>query len=404
MHILFVHRNFPAQFGHIASHLVSHRGDRCTFISERPAGNVNGIECIQYTTQGGATVKNHYCSRTFENAIWHTDAVFQTLKTRPDIRPDLIVGHSGFGSTLFLRELYGNTPILNYFEYYYHLVNSDMDFRPDFPSSEQNRLRAMARNAMLVLDLENCNLGYSPTTWQRDRFPSRYHDKIKVVFDGVDTTIWHPTDVRDRTIAGHQIPGGKKVVTYATRGMESMRGFDIFMKVAKRLCDRRHDVVFVIAGQDRICYGGDQNVIGQDSFKEWVLSQDQYDLSRFHFVGLVPPIELARLFSLSDLHFYLTVPFVLSWSLMNALACGATVLASNTEPVCEMIRHHENGLLADFFDLDQMTDLAESVLDHPDRYAHVGPAGQKMIQEQYSLDHCLPQLLGVFEEAVQQVL
>jgi glycosyltransferase involved in cell wall biosynthesis len=401
MHILFVHQNFPAQFGHIASYLIKQKGYRCTFVTEKLGGVVSGIECVQYKVQGGARATNHYCTRTFENAIWHTHAVYEALKARPDICPDLIVGHSGFGSTLFLRELYPDCPIVNYFEYFYRPSGSDMDFRPDFPSTELNRLRARARNAMLLLDLENCDVGYSPTRWQRDRLPSLFHDKVRVVFDGVDTAVWKPAERPQgpRHLGNLTIPAGYKLVTYATRGMESMRGFDIFMKAAKKICDRRKDVVFVIAGQDRVCYGGDEAVTGRKSFKEWVLSQDRYDLSRFHFVGLLPPPVLAQLFTLTDLHFYLTVPFVLSWSLMDALACGTTVLASDTEPVREMIAHGKNGLLVNFFDVDGMADLACRVLDAPLEYRALGEAGAALVRERYSLDVCLPQMLALYEEA-----
>src|SRR5262249_46092596 len=145
------------------------------------------------------------------------------------------------------------------------------------------------------------------------------------------------------------------------------------------------DVIFVVVGEDRICYGGDQEVTGQQSFKQWVLSRDQYDLSRFLFTGLLPMAALAELFALSDLHIYLTVPFVLSWSLMNALACGTTVLASNTAPVREMIQDGRNGLLADFFDVEALADRAGKVLDAPLDYKHLGQAGVKMIREHYSL-------------------
>jgi glycosyltransferase involved in cell wall biosynthesis len=398
MHILFVHQNYPAQFGHIADHLTRHHGFRCTFVSERPAGRVGAIERIQYRRKGGATARSHYCSRTFENATWHTHAVYQALKARPDIRPDLVVGHSGFGSTLFLRELY-DCPILNYFEYFYRVRDSDMDFRPDFPPSELSRLRTRARNATILLDLENCDLGYSPTGWQRDRLPATYHDKVRVVFDGIDTALWRPMPGLPRRLGALELPAGKKVVTYATRGMESMRGFDIFMRVAKRLCDLRDDVVFLIAGEDRVCYGGDQAVTGGKSFKEWVLARDDYDLSRFVFTGLIPPPLLARLFNLSDLHLYLTVPFVLSWSLLDALACGATVLASDTAPVREMIAHGENGLLVDFFDVDGWVEAANRVLDRPGDFKPLGLAGARMIRDRYSLEACLPQMLALYEHA-----
>src|SRR5262245_3612743 len=266
MHVLFVHQNYPAQFGHVARRMAQIPGVSCSFISELPPGVEGKVERIQYRIAGGATKQTHFFSRTFENSVWHAHAVYEALKSRPDIRPDLIVGHSGFGSTIFLRELY-DAPIINYFEYFYHTKNSDMDFRPDFPATELSLLRARARNAMLLLDLENCDRGYCPTNWQRGRLPAAYRDKVSVIFDGIDTTLWRPRPDAARHIGPISIPEGVKIVTYATRGMESMRGFDIFMRFAKLLGDQRSDVQFVIAGQDRVCYGGDQAVTGKKSFK-----------------------------------------------------------------------------------------------------------------------------------------
>lgn len=400
MHVLFVHQNFPAQFGHVAGHLIKRHGYRCTFVNEKRSGNVGGIGCLQYSVTGGATLQNHYCTRTFENSTRHAFGVYEALKAHPEIQPDLIVGHSGFGSTLFLKELYPNTPIINYFEYFYRTRQSDMDFRKDFPTSPIDALRARARNAMVLLDLENCKAGYSPTKFQKSLFPPEFQNKIRQIFDGVDTTLWRPMPGIPRVVNGFAIPEGKKVITYATRGMESMRGFDIFMKAAKKICDRRDDVIFLIAGQDRVCYGGDSKFTGGKSFKEWVFSQDQYDESRFVFLGLIPPLELAKLFNLTDVHFYLTVPFVLSWSLLDAMACGATILASDTEPVREMIRHGENGILSDFFDVDAFAEYAVQLLDRRDEYRVLGNNATRDINEQYSIDLCLPRMLNLYEEIV----
>jgi glycosyltransferase involved in cell wall biosynthesis len=400
MQILFVHQNFPAQFGAIAAYLVAQKGFRCIFLSQNMPGKVSGIECLRYRVRGGARPITHFCSRGFENATWQSHAVYEFLKSRPDIRPDLIVGHSGYLSTLFLRDLY-DCPIINYFEYFYHLKNSDLDFRPDFPPTALNRLCALARNAVLLLDLENCDRGYSPTRWQRDRLPGFFHDKVRVIFDGIDTNLWHPgaRPPGPRRLGLYHFPPGVRLVTYVARGLESMRGFDIFMRMAKKLCERRPDVLFLIAGQDRVFYGGDERATGQMSFKEWVLSQDNYDLSRFLFLGILSPVQLAQLFCLSDLHVYLTVPFVLSWSLMNALACGATVLASDTPPVREMIEHGRNGLLANFFDVEGMVEQAERVLNAPEDTKHLGVAGVEMIRQKYGLEVCLPQMLALYEEA-----
>jgi glycosyltransferase involved in cell wall biosynthesis len=398
MHVLFIHQNFPAQFGHIAAHLVRSRGWRCTFVSEQPAGTVGGIERIQYCIRGGATEKTHYCSRSFENATWHSHAVYEALAQQPDIRPDLVVAHAGFLNSVFLRELF-DCPIVNYFEYYYLTRGADMDFRPDFPYPAINRLRARARNAHLLLDLDNCDAGYSPTRWQRGLFPATYRQKIRVIFDGIDTSLWRPLPEKRRQIGNWMVPEGTRVVTFVSRGMESIRGFDIFMKIAKVLCERRCDVVFFVVGEDRICYGGDAEFTGSPSFKQWVLARDSYDLSRIVFTGLLPTPTLVELFTLSDLHIYLTVPFVLSWSMMDALACGTTVLASNTAPVREMIRHEHNGLLAEFFDVEGFADWAGRVLDDPAAYRPLGQKGVEMIRERYSLEVCLPRMLDLYEEA-----
>jgi glycosyltransferase involved in cell wall biosynthesis len=416
MHILYVHQNFPAQFGHIAHHLVRKLGWKCSFISQTPPGNVNGIEKIQYKITGGATKANHFCTRTFENAVWHCDGVFKALHARKDLKPDLIVGHSGFGSTLFLRELYPNTPIVNFFEYYYraHDPDSDMDFRKDLDWKVEpiKYLRSRCRNAMILLDLQNCEAAYTPTEFQKSRFPEEYLPKLQVIFDGVERAVYHgheetlrPALERraPRQIGGVKIPAKTRVVTYVSRGFESMRGFDIFMRSARLIAQRFPDVVFLIIGTDRIAYGGDESHIeGQKTFKEWVLSREEFDLSRFFFLGRVPPEELARILASTDLHIYLTVPFVLSWSMMDAMSCGAVVLASSTSPVKEMIRDGENGLLADFFNVEEFADKAVRALQDPAAHRPLGRAAEKMIADQYSLEAVLPRMMTIYQHALSQ--
>ena len=413
LHVLYVHQNFPAQFGHLARHLADAGGHRCTYVSEAPAHTDRGVERIQYRLAGGATRQNHYCSRTFENTVWHCDGVYRALKARPDVRPDLIVGHSGFGSTLFLRELYPDVPLINFFEYYYlpHDPQSDMDFRADldWPVPDYNYLRSRCRNAMILLDLQNCQLGYSPTDFQRSRLPAEYQPKLRTVFDGIDRAVYHghgeglrpPIAGRPaRTVGGVDVGPDTRVVTYVSRGFESMRGFDVFMRVAKKIYQQHPDVLFLVVGTDRVAYGGDSNHTGGKSFKEWTLAQDDYDLTKFRFLGRVPPAELALILAASDLHIYLTVPFVLSWSMVNAMSCGAVVLGSDTAPVRELIRDGETGLLADFFDADAMADKAVAVLRDPAAFRPLGRAAEALVAEKYSVDAVLPQMLGLYRDAL----
>lgn len=416
MHILYVHQNFPAQFGHIARHLVEQLHWTCTFISQTPPGTVGGIRKIQYTLAGGATADTHFCSRTIENQIWHCDAVYQTLKAHPDIRPDLIVGHSGFGSTLFLRELYPDVPIINFFEYYYrpHAPDSDIDFRSDlnWPATDATYHRARCRNAMLLLDLQNCDAAYTPTEFQKSRFPVEYQDKLQVIFDGVDRSIYHGHDEKLRppvsqrgsglrTIGPLTLSPHTRLVTYVSRGFESMRGFDLFIRTANLIAEQYPDVLFAVVGTDRIAYGGDEKHIAPfKSFKDWTLSRYPINREKFAFLGRIDPPVLAQLLAATDLHLYFTVPFVLSWSLMDALSCGAVVLASDTAPVKEMIRDGENGLLADFFNVDQFAAKAVEVLKDSDSFRPLGRAAEQLIAEHYSLDAVLPRMIRLYEGTV----
>ena len=413
MHILYVHQNYPAQFGHIARWLVKMRKWRCTFVTQANVQGDDGVQRIVYKAAGGASARNHFCSRTFENAVWHCDGVYHALKGRIGDKPDLIVGHSGFGSTLFLRELYPDTPIINFFEYYYHPHGemSDMEFRRDLPwaVSEMAFLRSRCRNAMILLDMQNCSSGYTPTLFQKSRFPKEYYAKLRVIFDGVDRQTYHgydealrpPVTARGlRHVAGVEIGPDTRVVTYVSRGFESMRGFDIFMRAARLIYQQYPDVKFIVVGEDKIAYGGDQVHLGEGkSFKQWVLQQQEYDLDKFAFVGRVSPADLGRLMAATDLHIYLTVPFVLSWSMMDALSCGAVVLASATAPVMEMIHDGHNGLLADFFSPEQFAEKALAVLKDPAAFRPLGRAGEQMIRDYYSMEAVLPAMLRMYEEA-----
>ncbi|MGA2582367.1 MAG: glycosyltransferase [Tepidisphaeraceae bacterium] len=412
MHILFVHQNYPAEFGPLAHALVHRKNWRCTFVSGAPAAVHDGVENIQYNLEGGATRHTHFCSRTFENAVWHCDAILRAVKNRPDVEPDLIVGHSGLGSTLFLREIFPRVPVVNLFEMFYRPRDpqSDIDFRKDLGWSRPDQIyqRARCRNAMVLLDLNNCQAGYCATQFQRSRFPIEYQSKLRTIFDGIDPNVFHSDDARlrppaadrpARQIAGVDLPPGRKIVTYVSRSFESIRGFDIFMRAAKIIAAENPDVEFFIAGSDQILYGSDADHIApHKSFKDWTLAQQEYDLSRFHFVGTLLPNELAELMGASDLHIYLTVPFVLSWSMLNAMSCGAVVLGSSTPPVMEFIRDGKNGLLADFFCPEEFAAKALEVLKNPDDFRNLGKEAEELMAEVYSFDVVLPQSTTLFEQ------
>lgn len=393
-----MHPNFPAQFGPVLSRLGNEPGVECVFVSKSTGGEREGIRSVLYEQRGGATQSTHHCSRTFENAVWNAHGVFEACKATPDLRPDLVVGHSGFGTTLFLQELY-DCSIVNHFEYFYRPHGSDMDFRPEFPPRELDFLRSRTRNAMILLDLEACSAGYTPTHWQHGLLPAEFRPKVQVVHDGIDTDFWRRKP-GERRIGDERIDDDVRIVTYVARGLEAMRGFDVFVRVANRIAAEMSNVLFVVVGSDQVAYGNDLRHVETKSFREHVLRTERPDLSRFRFLGTVPRETLRLVLSLSDLHVYLTVPFVLSWSVLDALSCECTVLASNTAPVREVIDDGVNGLLTDFGDEEGLAARALHALRDPAAHRELGTAGRETVEARYALDVTFPRLLELFRAAL----
>ena len=385
MHVLFVHQNYPAQFGHVAAHLPRGHGYRCTFVSTQPRAAPSAASSGSSTPPAaGPRPGPTTAARTFENAVWHADGVYEALKARPDVRPDLIVGHCGFGSTLFLRELYPDVPVVNYFEYFYRPTGSDMDFRPDFPADRADPAAGAgpqrhdpARPGQLRPRLQPDPLAAGaasrPSTATRS----------DVIFDGIDTDLWKPQPAAPRRFGGVTVPAGHE-------GRHLRRPRDGVDARVRRLHEgwrkqlvrppRRRGVRGRRAGPRLLRRR--RAVTGGKSFKEWVLAAGRLRpvAVRLHS-GCCRRPSWRRLFALTDLHVYLTVPFVLSWSLLNALACGATVLASDTAPVREVIEHGENGLLADFFDAGRDGRRGRPGAVPPGEYRHLGANGTALVRD-----------------------
>lgn len=404
MHILFVHRAFPAQFGRLALELTRRYRWKCSFVIEHLS------RCPEPSPEMLQHLDIHYLPRrpTEPSAPWpkrygqvmeRAQALFERVRVQPQLRPDLVVGHGGLLPTLLLRDLL-DCPFVDYCEYYFAPAHRDLSYRLDLPAAEPAPFYPHCINAATLVNLLACDSAYSPTCWQRDSFPARFAGKIEVHFDGIDTELYHPGQPR-RTVAGHTLPADKQIVTFVARGLESSRGFDLFMWLARRIARERSDVLFAVAGEEQTHYGWDSLFTGGASFREWVLKQESYDLSRFLFLGQVEAPELAALLCQSGLHVYLSVPFVISWSLFDALACGCVVLAGDVQSVREIIRPGENGLLEPLFDEDALTGAALRVLDDPPAFRPLGVAARRSIEERYSLNAAIPELKDYFERTVR---
>jgi glycosyltransferase involved in cell wall biosynthesis len=325
--------------------------------------------------------------------------VFETVRAHPHLKPDLVIGHGGLTPTLFLRDLL-TCPIVDYCEYYFALRGGDLTYRVDLPSVEPAPFFPRCINAATLVNLVASNAGYTASAWQRCTFPERFRHKIEVHFDGIDTQLYRPRPV-PRRLAGQTLPQATRVVTFVARGLESMRGFDLFMQMARRIQAELADVLFVVVGSEETHYGWDRLFTAENTFKQWCLKQGNYETSRFLFLGHVEPAAVAELLCLSDLHVYLSVPFVVSWSLFNALACGCTVLAADTAPIREVIEAGRTGLVEPLFDVEGLVQTALQVLRDPGAHRPLGRAGRALMEEKYSLDACVPKLMAFFERCAE---
>ncbi len=399
MHVMFIHPNFPAQFGALALHLSTQLGWPCTFVTSVDTTHLQlPFNHINYRIGPGPQPRTFHNPDNLQGLMDHLRAVYLGLRGTPQVQPDLVVGHMSYGTMLYLKNLY-KCPFVGYYELLPPpFWTEEMVLRREFPPPEGVRLFNASYHALTYLHLHAVDACYTPTHFQMNTAPPELHHKFQVIFDGVDCEFYQPRTLpRPVEFRGLTIGPDTKVVTFASRGLESVRGFDIFMKAARKVAREVPDVLFLIAGDDRTNYGHELHHIGQQSFKQWVLSQDDYDPARFHFLGVIPPDELARLFNLSDAHVYLTVPYVLSWSLVQAMASGCAIVGSATAPVQEVIDDETHGLLADFYDVDGVADRLLRVLRDPEGRRRLGVAARERVLERYERAHCVGELVQMFQ-------
>jgi glycosyltransferase involved in cell wall biosynthesis len=324
--------------------------------------------------------------------------VFEAARARPELRPDLVVSHCGLGPSLFLPDLY-RCPLVNYCEYYLAARRRDLTYRADLPPVEWAPFYPRCINAATLLGLSASPRGYTPTRWQRQSFPARFRAGIEVLFDGLDTDLYRPRSPRPDLaglLGGSPLPADTRLVTYVARGLESMRGFDLFLRVAGCIARERADVLFLVVGGDESYYGWDRHVTAPGTFRQWALVRGDHHPARLVFLGQIEPAQLALVLARSDLHLYLTVPFVLSWSLLDALACAAVVLASDVEPVREVVEPGVTGLVEPLFDVERLADTALRVLQDPGAYRPLGEAARRAMLQGYGLEVAVPALRDYF--------
>jgi len=381
MIIVFIHQNFPAQYLHIARRLAEQPENDVYFITQENRTEIPGVHKLVYSPAIQAVSTCHPYTTPFDTAVRTGAAVMETCKALREtgVVPDLLVGHCGWGETLFVKEIYPEVPLLSYFEFFYHCSGADVGFDPEFSSAVAgDSARLQVRNAVSRLSFAESDWGHTATAWQRSLFPVAMQARISALHEGVDTEKVRPDPAAWIALGreGIQLGSTDQVITYVARNLEPYRGFHIFMRALPEIQRRYPGAHTLIVGGDGLSYS-DPPPFGS-TYREMLLAEVGHllDLRRVHFLGQVPYETYLNVLQISTVHVHLTYPFVLSWSFVEALSAGCVVVGSATPPVLEVLRDRENGLTVDFFDVEGICDRVGEVLDHPDRMQEIRDAAR----------------------------
>ena len=370
MKYLFVHQNFPGQYLHIVRHLAASGKNEILFVSEQNENTLPGVRKLVYRMHRYANVETHANAREFEQAMIRAEAVARAAAGLKQLgfTPDIVIGHHGWGELLNLPDVWPDAPLLGYFEFYYHLDGFDMDFDPEFPSDRAMHPTVRARNAVNLIALSSNGHGQTPTHFQHSTYPEWARRQIAVLPEGADLEACRPDPaLRARALefGGIAIAPETKLITYVARNLEPYRGFHVFMRALPKLLRERADARVVVVGGDEVSYGAR---LAKGTWRTRLMREldGRLDESRVHFLGRVEYRLYRRLLQRSDVHVYLTYPFVASWSLREALACGCAIVGSDTEPVREFITHGANGLLTPCLDPGRLADTVLGLLADDD--------------------------------------
>lgn len=399
MNLLFVHQNFPGQFKHLAPHLASAGHRVHAFAIE--GRDAPGVEVHRYKPNRGSSRQIHPFAQEFETKVIRGEAcAAAAVKLKAQgFDPEVIIANPGWGESLFLKDVWPDARLLAFIEFYYAARGLDFDFDPEFCRQDLARdAKLRAKNAHLLMTLQDMDWGLSPTQFQRSTVPETYRDRISVIFDGIDTNVVRPDPAAAVTLKSRSVRAGREVITFVNRNLEPYRGYHIFMRALPGILRRRPKAIVLIVGRDGVSYGA--AAPARSTWKQIFLDEvkDRLDSSRVSFLGQLSYADYLKVLQVSACHVYLTYPFVLGWSCIEALSAGCLVVGSATPPVKEVIEHQKNGLLVNFFDAGALADAVVDCLARPERYAPLRAAARRAAVERYDLATvCLPEQVRLIE-------
>lgn len=387
MNILILHQNFPGQFRHIAQYLTA-AGHKVLGIGAQHAPGIKDIQLIRYDIKNAPPPTHRFLGTVTNGAVYGevVGKVILEIKKQGFI-PQIILSHPGWGEALYVKDVCPEARLVSLFEFYYHAHGVDVGFEPGTEASFEQAATLCSRNMLHLMNLERCDAGVSPTKWQKSLHPARYQDKISVAHEGIHTGIMTPNEQAEFTLPdGRVLHKGDPVISYVARHLEPYRGFHVLMRALPEIQRQNPQAVTVIVGGDSVSYG--RMPEGAANWREKLLSEvgDKLDLSRVVFTGQIPYAAYRSLLQVSAAHVYLTYPFVLSWSALEAMSCGCLLLGSATPPVLEVLEHEKNGLLFEFFDQEALVRQVTDALARPEDYAPLRENARKTVVEGYGIE------------------
>ncbi len=409
MNVLFVHQNFPAQFKHLAPALAQRHVARVLTLNSSAGEAWEGVPVTRYALSRGGTAGIHPWVGDLEAKVIRGEAAYlaaQRLR-RDGFVPDVIVAHPGWGESLFLKEVWPQARLGIYCEFFYRAEGADVGFDPEFPVTDPAiSCKLLMKNANARLHFDVADAGLSPTRWQADSFPAVFRPRISVIHDGVDTEAVAPNPAGRVILNGElALTRDSEVVTFVARDLEPYRGFHCFMRALPAILRLRPKARVLIVGGSGVSYGAAPPA--GESWREVFVREaraqiSDTDWSRVHFLGRLSYAHYLAVLQCASVHVYLTYPFVLSWSLLEAMSVGAAVVASDTPPVREVIEDDETGRLVGFFDHQRLAETVAALLDAPGERQRLGANARRHVQENYDLKTvCLPARMRWVEGLVE---
>ena len=407
MRILFVHQNFPGQYIHILQRLARSGHHQLVALGinepDRNRPLPDQLQYFRYRLDRGNTPGIHPLVMETETKMIRAEGCARASEQlhKKGFVPDVILAHPGWGEALFLKAVWPDVPMLCYQEFFYNEYGFDSNFDPEFQDDRSwfSKAKLIAKNAYLHLTLEQATWNLSPTHFQASSFPEHFRRRISVIHDGIDTSraTPDPSPAPFTLPDGHVLEPGQPLITFVNRRLEPYRGCHTFLRAIPLLQEACPEARIVIVGDTKgVSYGAEcPDGEWRDQFLAEI--QGRYDPAKVHYAGTLPYGSFIHLLQMSSCHVYLTYPFVMSWSLLEAMACGCAVVGSDTAPVREVIRDGHNGLLVDFFSPSDLAAAVKELMDDRERARAFGVQARRTVERTYDLDVCVNRQLALID-------